>query len=217
MVEAQTRVPFGYKTGWVAAQDVPPALVADALGLVDQHAAGWSTGIESAYGAGVFVCPPVDGWVLAMGWDILTNAPDLAQLSATLGTEVQLFKSHRVSEYHLWSRAQNGTIVRAFEFNFESGQLTMNAGQPTQIEVATPEIAPALASLPGIFPFEAYESPDRSARHPNEDSVMTVAAAWSLDPTQLTGEDTRVGIYSDHTIRSVLPPSRATRRKWRRR
>jgi hypothetical protein len=218
MVEAEMRRSFGYKTGWFAVRDSQPAEVAEALGLLDQQAVGWCAGVESAYDAGVFVCPPIGGWVLAIGLEILLNPPDLAELSATLATEVQLFMSHRVSEYHVWSRAEDGAIVRAFGFCFDNGELTVNTGQPTEIEIATPEIFPALAGQVGSFPFEAYEPPNDPARLPGEESVMIVAAAWSLDPTQLTGENTRLGIYSDRAIRSAPSPrSLAPRRNWRRR
>jgi hypothetical protein len=203
----ETRAPFGYKTGWVATRGVEPSQVAEALGLLDRRPESWSAGVESAYGLGVFVCPVVDGWVLAMGMDILVNAPDIGQLSATLGADVQLFKSDRVSESHHWSRAQNGVVVRAFEFSLDRGELIENTGPPTPIEEDTPEIAPALPSQPGEFPFNAYESAHGTADHPDEDSVMTVAAAWSLDPTQLAGDDARLGVYSERTVRSTPPPS----------
>jgi hypothetical protein len=215
-VAAETRAPFGHKTGWVAARGVEPSQVAEALGLLDPRPETWSAGVEAAYDLGVFVCPVVDGWVLAMGIDILVNTPDIAQLSATLGAEVQLFKSHRVSESHHWSRAQNGVVVRAFEFSLDGGELIVNTGPPTPIEADTPEIAPALASQPGEFPFSAYESAHGPADHPDEGSVMTVAAAWSLDPTQLAGDDARFGVYSERTVRSTPPPSsKKTGKKWR--
>lgn len=216
MVEGATRRSFGYKTAWIAARDVDPEVVADALGLLDRDAATWSTGVGAAYEAGVFVCPPVEGWVMAMGLDILLDPPDLANLSLNLSTEVQLFYSHRVSESHHWSLARGGVVVRAFEFNFDGGQLTANAGPPTAVEAATPEIAPALPSEPGTFPFDAYEGLDHPTSFPDEGSVMTVAAAWSLDPTQLSGEDDRLGIYGRRRFQSG-PPTRsgASRRKWR--
>jgi hypothetical protein len=193
----------------------PPGGAAVAAVAAETRAT-WSAGVEAAYDLGVFVCPVVDGWVLAMGIDILVNTPDIAQLSATLGAEVQLFKSHRVSESHHWSRAQNGVVVRAFEFSLDGGELIVNTGPPTPIEADTPEIAPALASQPGEFPFSAYESAHGPADHPDEGSVMTVAAAWSLDPTQLAGDDARFGVYSERTVRSTPPPSsKKTGKKWR--
>lgn len=210
------RQPFGYKTAWIAARDVSPAVVADGLGLGDQAPTTWEVGVAAAYDAGVFVCPPVEGWVLAMGMDILLLPLDVAALSAALGTEVQMFKSHRVAEHHHWSRAQNGIMVRAFDFNFDHGELTTNSGRPTDIEATTPEIAPALGSPPGDFPFGAYESLNDAPATPNEDSVMIVADSWSLDPNQLDGEDDRLGIYGRRSVRAAAPPpSSGARRRWR--
>lgn len=70
---------FGPKTGWIAARGVPAAAVVAALGLRDVRAASWDDGIEAAYQEGVFVGPPVGGWVLAAGSGILTKQVDPAE------------------------------------------------------------------------------------------------------------------------------------------
>ncbi len=56
--------------------------------------------------------PPVDGWVLVAGSGILTTQVDPAELSRRLGSQVQLFRTHRVAECHEWFLADGGELIR---------------------------------------------------------------------------------------------------------
>lgn len=107
---------FGPKTGWIAVRGVPAAAVVAALGLRDVRPASWDDGIEAAYREGVFVGPPVGGWVLAAGSGILTTHVDPAGLSQQLGSQVQLFRTHRVAEGHEWLLAGGGDLIRAVRY-----------------------------------------------------------------------------------------------------
>ncbi len=134
----------------------------------------------------MFVCPPVDGWTLAVGNDLLLDHPiDIATLSTTLRTEAQQFSSHRVVDAYSWSMARNGVLVRAFEYVGEQGEIVRSVGALTPAEHASP--AAEFLSLP--------EGPDESEVEtwPDEGTVLGIAAAWSIDPSALAGPDDRKG------------------------
>jgi hypothetical protein len=157
---------FGPKTGWIAVRGVCAVAVVQALGLRDVRPAAWDDGIETAYREGVFVGPPIDGWVFAAGADILHKEVDLAGLSRQLGSQVQLFRSHRVPEWHEWSRAENGIVTREARSVGETGE-THQSGEPTDAERAL-----------------GLDDPDADGGY-SENDVFAVAGAWSLDPTTL--------------------------------
>ena len=155
---------FGPKTGWIAVRGASAEAVVQALGLRDVRPASWDDGIDAAYDEGVFVGPPVDGWVFAAGADILTRQVDPAGLSRELGSQVQLFRTHRVTEAHEWTLADSGTVIRAVRYVGETGEFHQT-GEPTGAEHAL-----------------GLDNPDVII---SEDEVFAVAGAWSLDPTTL--------------------------------
>jgi hypothetical protein len=156
---------FGPKTGWIAVHGVPAAAVTDALGLRETRPMDWDEGVEAAMAQGVFVCPPVSGWVLAVGADILIQDIDVAAISRQLSTRVQVFRTHRVPEHHEWALADNGTVLRSLRYVAESGE-HQQSGQPTPVESSL-SVTAADATV-------------------SEDDVFAVAGAWSLDPTRLS-------------------------------
>jgi hypothetical protein len=155
---------FGPKTGWIAVHGSSADAVTVALGLRRTRPLAWDEGIEASCAQGVFVCPPVSGWVLAAGTDILLHDVDIAAISRRLGTQVQIFRTHRVPEHHEWALADGGTVLRSLRYVGESCEY-QQSGEPTRIEHSL--------SLAG---------PDAVI---SEDDVFAVAGAWSLDPTRL--------------------------------
>jgi hypothetical protein len=135
-----------------------------------------------------------------MGAEISDGSPSAQLISDQLGCEVQVFASYRVSECHLWERAGHGGERRFF--SIEDGEA----------ELVGPESA--IESQLGIDQFVAAwgqmddddgEEADMDFDLPNEDTVMAVAAGWSLDPNTLEGPDDRLGWYSATGInRSLL-------------
>ncbi|NMO56451.1 hypothetical protein HH310_35395 [Actinoplanes sp. TBRC 11911] len=172
-------VGFGGKQAWLAvAAGVPGAVIA-ALGLRDLGEVPWRDGIDLAHLTDdrVAVTPPLPGardtqWVLATGRRLLTPGIDVIGLSATLGTEVQFFATHRVTELHRWQRAVSGELVRTFGYVGQTGEVTSWHGEPDPAERE--------AGLPGTFDEETTVLV-------GEKDVLSVAAAWSIDPTTLTG------------------------------
>ncbi|MEQ1700574.1 MAG: hypothetical protein ABMA25_10705 [Ilumatobacteraceae bacterium] len=159
---------FGYKTGWLAVRADSPGRVVATLGLQRAEDVDWAEGVSRAYDEGVLVMPPVNGWVLVMGVDILVRPPDVAALSRLLDTEVHSFASHRVSDAYEWARAVNGTIERQF---LTPEQGTWRAeGEPTDVERR--------------LGLDVAETSD-DGPWPDEETVLEVAGAWSIDPQLL--------------------------------
>ncbi|MFI1992632.1 hypothetical protein [Actinoplanes sp. NPDC020271] len=171
---------FGGKQAWLAVAGASPEAVLAALGLRDLGTVGWRDGLDVAHlnDDRVAVTPPLPGardtsWVLAPGRLLMTPGPDVVALSATLGTEVQYFATHRVTELHRWQRAVKGDLVRAFGYVGQTGEVTSWFGEPGPAERE--------AGLPGDY------DPEESTILVSERDVFRVAAAWSIDPTTLTG------------------------------
>jgi hypothetical protein len=131
---------FGFKTMWFAVKSQKPEKVAHALGVKTPREIEWDKGVDEAYKNSIFITPPIDGWVLAVGWglfveemtkdNILSKAKDL---SREFG-EAQFFSTHRITEAHVWVKSVNGQIVRAYSYIGESGKNFFVEGEPTSIE-----------------------------------------------------------------------------------
>ena len=174
-------VGFGGKQAWLAVRDSEPGTVLAALGLRDLGEVPWRDGIDLAYLTDdrVALTPPLPGtgtgdatWVLAIGRWLLRpdTGVDVTELSGLLHTEVQLFATHRVTELHRWQRAIDGSLIRAFGYVGQTGEVTSWHGEPDRAERD--------AGLPAVFDDEATVLV-------GEQDVMRVAHAWSIDPTGL--------------------------------
>ncbi len=173
-------VGFGFKSAWLAVRDTPADRVAAAMGLRDLGPLAWRAGIDLVYFTDdrLVLTPPLPGaggaaWTLVVGQWLLQHPVDITGLSGSLGTEVQAFASHRVIELHGWRRARDGHLVRGFGYLGETGEVTEWHGPPDVAELA--------AHLPSTVD-------DETTVLVAESDVMSVAAAWSLDPTTLDGQ-----------------------------
>ena len=189
---------FGYKNGWIAARDVQPAAVADALSLRNVRPADWNVGLEAAYDypamRSVFVTPPIDGWVLCVGLPLMALDESslvlrLPEWAARLGTEVQYFATHRVTEAHTWARARPAGLERGYSYVGETGEKLLDHGPPTAEERAL-----------GFAFFDPNHGEDDAAywarqdlTFPGEEHVMALAGQWSVDPTTLQERELDVG------------------------
>ena len=175
-------VSFGYKMGWLAARSSTPEEVIEALNIEEATASSWEEGIERTYSSSsmtehqVFVTPQLSGWVLAASPAYFDETSDtdpqrlvrfVVEAAQRLDTEVQLFVTHRVVEGHAWARAAPDSPPRAYYYLGEADECLLDVGARTPFEET-------LACL----------SPDAS-EPADESTVMSVAEAWSLDPTAL--------------------------------
>jgi hypothetical protein len=182
--------------------------VVEALGGRTAGSVSWADGVRRAYREdGVAVGTPLlpgagGGWLLVAGeWVAARHRLlDVAALSGTLGGEVQLFVTHRVVELHRWERAVDGAVVRSFEYLGERDEVTEWRGEPDIVERAV--------GLPHSY--DPSRDADPGGPPPpsvDEEDVMRVAAAWSVDPSSLDGAPAAAGLT---VIR--LPRSRG--RRW---
>jgi hypothetical protein len=191
-----TPVSFGYKMAWLAINEASPEPLVAELGLSEVVRANWSSGISAVYDdmTTVYVSPPVGGWVLVVGLQLPELGSDLApvrcgeflQNLANKYEDVQYFATHRVVEYHAWSRYVKGKHVRSYAYLGERGETLLDLSEQSFEEV----------QLGFRFFDEHSQEASRDSyweredlRFPREDDVMKLAGKWSLDPTSLDGSD----------------------------
>lgn len=190
---------FGYKCSWIAVRSEQPAVVAEAMQLSELCSCNWETGIAAAYAYRrpkyAFVSPPIDGWTLVVcfGLPWFDNPERTAQLRALLDRlasrfpEVQYFSTHRVVEANSWVRIVNQEWVRAFAFLGEADALKSDIGA----------IDPAEDQLrkKARIAWTKYALPDAPfAYSADEDDVMAMAAAWSIDPSEIESRNLPPGL-----------------------
>ncbi|PGH45306.1 hypothetical protein COO58_13380 [Micromonospora sp. WMMA1996] len=182
---------FCFKTTWLAVRARTVREVADALDLRERETLDWATGTDRAYRQGVYVAEPVPGWVLAHGRLDLPPGLDttepgfrdwLRELSRTLG-EVQFFVTERVPEYHLWARAVNGDLLRAYCYIGERGEVPLVVGEPTVVEIE--RNVGVRRREPGMEHWSDDEWDRWHEAMPNEFDVMAIAGGWSVDPSRI--------------------------------
>jgi hypothetical protein len=180
---------FGVKTTWVAFREVPPERLAHELGLRLTPCRWWE-GVDRAYtGMGAFLTPPVGGWTLLLGSDLsgiegTASAGDAVESlfrtaegwSARLGTSVQCFGTHRVTEAHAWGCFDRGRRVRTFRYEGDRAE-GREEGPRTPVEEELRLGRRIDVALRGaqVDPSDVVDEAD----------VLRVAAAWSVDPSAL--------------------------------
>ncbi|MBM3495713.1 MAG: hypothetical protein FJX72_15520 [Armatimonadetes bacterium] len=190
-------VPFGFKMSWLAVRSSDGLAIASALGFAQLERASWAQGIEAAYAGGVFITPPINGWTLVAGESV---APDVEQsdggwrsrlidLSRRFG-EVQMFASHRVVELHAWARARSGVLERAYCYIGESGEVPYDDGERTNAER---DLGFSFGDSDGADANGGSHG-ERDDQFPDEDSVMALAAKWSVSPVELSEQSSPPGL-----------------------
>lgn len=170
--QPDTPQPFGYKTAWLAVKCDEAERVMDALSFFNQRTpANWASGLAAAEaGAGTFVTPCLDGWVLAINF--YESARGLIEGLAGAFPEAQYFCTHRVTEYHTWVKYVDGKTVRDYCYSGEQGEVLWDEGELTVEEIA--------------LGFDRFPRKDRDwtddVHLPDEEDVLDVAAAWGVDP-----------------------------------
>lgn len=175
---------FGYKNQWLALKTNDQEKVAKFLKLRKVEPSNWKEGLNHGYGKGVFITPEIKAWTLVLGYDLSDLESEgsqrfLEEASLAFG-ECQAFFTHRVVDYHYWGKAQEGKIERLYSFVGEIGENIIIDGPPTPVETSL--------NLVNTFSSEA-EAEDYFEREdlhwPDEETVMQVAEAWSINPTKI--------------------------------
>ena len=179
-------VSFGYKCVWIAVKTTDKEKVATIVGVKSRSTCNWSAGIEKAYEDKIFITPSVRGWTFIIGYglphgdnkkNIDTLKTILNNLSKEFG-EAQFFGTHRVVSFVCWIKSTNGKTSRVY--SYADGENIVVEGDPTEVEKKMNLIntLSSEAKDPKYFDKEDLTMPD-------EEEVMKVANAWSIDPTKL--------------------------------
>jgi hypothetical protein len=178
---------FGYKSQWLAIRSDDPKKVAEALDL-NTRACNWGYGVSAAQTSKTFITPPIDGWVLVLGYvmdmpDTIEGKHFLEKQSRIFG-EVQFFATHRGTEYHAWAKAIEGKMTRLYVFDGHENIITL--GEMTEIEEDL--------KIPEKLPETDEDWANNEIDFPDESTLMEVADAWSVDPTLLDAREDLEGL-----------------------
>jgi hypothetical protein len=183
---------FGYKMAWFAIPTEDSARVISAFGFRNASPANWATGVQTVYKEleQAFVTPPVDGWTLVVGLGLPSFDTEestrefLAFIDKVAASfpDFYYFGTHRTVDYHGWVRVSHGKVQRAYAYLGERGETLYESGNKTAEETALgfnffDERSQEAASE------DYFERED--LRYPNEEDVMRISAAWTIDTQTL--------------------------------
>jgi hypothetical protein len=151
--------------------------------------ANWEGGLAEARQQGVFVAPPVDGYVHVVGRDVAAAAPHaetallpLLQRASRVCGRAAWFHVDADADSFGWALAERGEIVRAYAFAGERGHVLW-VGEVTDAE----------RRLDCFVDDPRDRSDDETKWWPDRRIVHAMAAAWCRDPDALAGLDAPPG------------------------
>lgn len=192
---------FGRSMAWLAVRCDDPQQLLEALHLEEASACNWNSGIGAVYddwlGASrVFVSPPVDGWVFAVGLALPHPlgggfvdrcTPMLVDLGGHFA-EAQYFFTYPPIDYYAWARVKDGRLVRAFAVSDEG--VVWNKGRPSRDERS---LGLKLFELRGVRGRKG-DAGGELILHPTEDHVLRLASRWGVDPMTLDAVRAAAGL-----------------------
>ena len=133
--EPDAPLPSGYKSQWWTVRSSSAEDVAEVIQLADPRPCNWSTGSRRRDQGDIFVTPAVNGWTMVCGHglgpsgcgDVNDVTRRLKYLSQEFG-ESQVYATHRVVDFHLWARAENGKLIRGMGYCPDDGGLFWDEG-----------------------------------------------------------------------------------------
>jgi len=175
-------MPFGYETAWFAVRAGDAESVKNALGVRAAVPSSWVAGLTRVADEGIFVTPPVDGWVFAIGVDAFQrgDCERVTQLLLRLGSSCGpafWFATHARMDVHGWSCADSRELLRGYLYDGDEPRVVWDQGvvTPTETEL-------------GFFVDDPRDRSDDALKWwPTPACVLRLAAAWSLDPVDLAG------------------------------
>jgi hypothetical protein len=166
---------------WMVVRSRNPRGVQRALGLNHAKPCTWTEGLGGE--RGLFIAPPVNGWILIVGSGLPDPNQDidacfrfLSDFGRKIG-QLQFFHANRVLNHHAWVRVEAGRVVRAYAW---AGRTLWNQGVKTRAEREL-----------GLNCFQYFEpsAPEILGRTQviaaNTQKVPLLAARWSFDPAAL--------------------------------
>ena len=195
-------IDIGYKCSWFAIKDADAEAITSLFGLKYSAAHNWQYGMAAAQAGELFITPSVGNWRLVIGktlpfGDSETSRKTVEALllrASLLAGEAQFFATHRVVEFHCWMKAKAGMLVRSYVYSGDHLEVIQNRGELTEGEPH---------DLITSQDIDALADEDKELSFPDEEMVMSVANAWSVNPNEISsGERARAlglaGIYSGH-------------------
>ena len=165
-----------------------PEQVARALKLRTVLTANWKAGLAEVASQGVFVTPPVDGWVFAVGRDVAARAADPAALEALVAAlsdafgEAFWFAADSEREVYGWARGARGACTRSYAFAEELGHYAWS-GEVTEEE----------RQLGCFIDDPRDRSDDEIKWWPDSRTVCAIAARWASDPSRIDADSSGTG------------------------
>jgi len=163
---------------WLAVKRRNLPAVQSALNLHHARCCSWVEGLTTA--DGLFISPPINGWILVVGgllpnpWkDIDACFRFVLDLSRKVG-KVQLFSADRATLRHAWAKAEGGRVMRAYAW---AGRTVWVQGLPTRAE--------ADLRMTCFDYFEPLPSGQTAALAANLNKIPLLAAKWGLDPARI--------------------------------
>ena len=189
LTEPDNPIEFGYKMFWIAAKTNNKKRIAEILNLKITQPSNWESGIEMAYGNGVFITPQIGCWTLAVGMKLANDdsIEGIERLEDTLNKislefgEAHSFATHRIVEYHHWIKSTNGEVTRVYSYLGESGENIKVFGELTEPEIGL-NLFNSLSKEAELDQYWEREDLD----YADEELVMKIAEKWSINPTKLS-------------------------------
>ncbi len=142
--------------------------------------ANWQSGLADVVREGVFATPSIAGWVLVVGRDLAAATHDpsevevlLPPLSEEFGTAMW-FSTDEVRDVHGWAVAERGELRRGYAYDSENGHTYWHG-----------DILDAERELGCFVDDPRDQSDDQIKWWPDRRIVLALAAAWSIDPSEL--------------------------------
>jgi hypothetical protein len=185
---ADNPIGFGYKTTWLAIKSKDQEQIANVLGLNEMKKSNWKSGLDNANDKHIFITPSIEDWTLVIGESLPSGDSEeslekvkslLERISNVIG-EAQFFSTYRTIEFHCWIKSTNGFIDRLYSYIGESGENIAVFGEATEIEKKY--------NLFNSFSKDVSQDDcleNNTLIFPNEELVMEIAKAWSINPTTL--------------------------------
>lgn len=189
---------FNPPTSWMAIRSTDQESIENALELKDASRCNYEEGSSLDNDHDLFIAPPTAGWTLVFGGRLRNFAEDpshafhfFRRISSALGN-VQYFSVNPVVNHHCWVNADQGNILRAYNWN---GSTTWNQGPVTRAEK---ELKMTLLDYGDDMDndFSNPFSPQPDARILNGDKIYQLAGFWGVNPLtiDLSGWQDQEGI-----------------------